>query len=352
MFEDAVAFYDFELPGELIARVPLERRDASRLLVLDRTTGALQHRAFHELPTLLRPGDLLVVNESRVVPAKLQGVRTQTGGRWEGLFLREESVGMWRIIGHTRGKLQPGETITLQSQQPETAATPCELRLIERQAGGEWTVAPLEAAATLDLLQQFGSMPLPPYMEREPNASDIERYQTTYARQPGAVAAPTAGLHFTPELFDQLRHSGVEIASVTLHVGLGTFRPVSVDRLSEHTMHAEWCELPQATVDAIQAARTRGGRVIAVGTTTVRTLESVAQLGSLRAWSGSTDIFIRPPYSFQVVDQLITNFHLPKSTLLVLVSAFASRDQIRHAYQTAIEHQYRFYSYGDAMLIC
>ncbi|MEZ5941060.1 MAG: tRNA preQ1(34) S-adenosylmethionine ribosyltransferase-isomerase QueA [Planctomycetaceae bacterium] len=349
--DDSVDLYHFDLPDELIAQVPVEPRDESRLLVLDRVTGQIQHKQFRELPEFLAPGDLLVVNETRVVRARLTGVRTNTGGRWEGLFLREESPGVWRIIGSTRGKLQPGETITLQSPALAGSSDTVALRLISREEGGEWLAEPLSETTTLDLLEGFGDIPLPPYMQRDSQASDIQRYQTTYAKTPGAVAAPTAGLHFTPELFDSVRAKGVHIAAVTLHVGLGTFRPVAVDRLSEHQMHAEWCELSDETVQKINETKRRGGRVVAVGTTTVRTLESVASQGELRPWSGMTSIFIKPPYDFKVVDQLITNFHLPKSTLLVLVSAFASRGQILSAYQAAIDEKYRFYSYGDAMLL-
>ncbi|MCA8992042.1 MAG: tRNA preQ1(34) S-adenosylmethionine ribosyltransferase-isomerase QueA [Planctomycetaceae bacterium] len=349
--DDSVDLYQFDLPEELIAQVPVEPRDESRLLVVDRATGSLQHKQFRDLPEFLSPGDLLVVNETRVVRARLTGIRTNTGGRWEGLFLREESPGVWRIIGSTRGKLLPGETITLQSSALAGSADTVTLRLLSREEGGEWLAEPQSDTPTLDLLEGFGDIPLPPYMQRDSQTSDIQRYQTTYAKTPGAVAAPTAGLHFTPELFEAIREKGIDIAAVTLHVGLGTFRPVAVDRLSEHQMHAEWCELSEETVRKINETRQRGGRVIAVGTTTVRTLESVASQGELRPWSGMTSIFIKPPYDFKVVDQLITNFHLPKSTLLVLVSAFASRDQILSAYQAAIEEKYRFYSYGDAMLI-
>ncbi len=348
---DRIDLYDYQLPPELIARVPAERRDASRLLVLSRTTGEIEHRTFSDLPVLLRPGDLLVVNETQVVPARLLGVRTATGGRWEGLFLRAEQEHVWRIIGHTRGKLQPGETLTLNSPHAETNSATLELELLEKQDDGEWLARPRSEIETLALLDQFGQMPLPPYMERDAQALDVLRYQTTYARQPGAVAAPTAGLHFTPELLQRCRERGIETARVTLHVGLGTFRPVSAERLSEHVMHSEWCHLPQDTVDKIQQTKSAGGRIVAVGTTSVRTLEAVAQQGPLREWSGSTNLFIKPGFEFRVVDQLITNFHLPKSTLLVLVSTFAGRSHILNAYESAIANRYRFYSYGDAMLI-
>jgi S-adenosylmethionine:tRNA ribosyltransferase-isomerase len=346
---DSTADYDYDLPTELIAQRPVEPRDASRLLVLNRGERTIAHRRFADLPELLRPGDLLVVNESRVVPAKLEGFRTQTKGRWEGLFLREDRPGTWQVIGQTRGKLQAGETITLQAnQRTGRAGEQLELRLVEQSAGGAWLVQPLSVENVLDLLERFGRVPLPPYMEREADAADLTRYQTTYAMSPGSVAAPTAGLHFTSELFETLRSHGVGVARVTLHVGLGTFRPIGVERLSEHTMHAEWCELPEETAEQIARTKAAGGRVIAVGTTTVRTLESAK---GARGWRGETDLFIRPPYEFRRIDGMITNFHLPKSTLLVLVSTFAGREFVLQAYRAAVQERYRFYSYGDAMLI-
>ncbi len=349
---DDVNYYDYVLPPELIADEPLPRRDASRLLCLDRTSGAIAHRSFRDFPSLLRPHDLLVVNETRVVPARLMGVRTSTGGKWEGLFLRSTGDGNWRLIGQTRGKLQSGESITLRPVHAPGSGRPLVLTLIEQGEGGEWTARVDSADNALDLLDEFGTVPLPPYIHRvTATDEDRERYQTTFARIPGAIAAPTAGLHFTPEVLDACRRRGASIAAVTLHVGLGTFRPMDCAHLSEHRMHREWCEVPQATVDAIRHTREAGGRVIAVGTTSVRTLESVAARGPLQAWSGETDLFIRPPYSFRVVDALLTNFHLPRSTLLVLVSALAGRDATLRGYQEAIREHYRFYSYGDAMFI-
>ncbi len=350
---DRLSSYDYELPPELIADRPLPQRDASRLLVLDRVSGGIRHQTFRDFPSYLRPHDLLVLNETRVIPAKLTGYRTVTGGRWEGLFLGLTTDGHWRLIGQTRGKLQPGETITLTPaahSQESDASLP--ITLLSRSEGGEWTASINRAGDHLTLLAEFGTVPLPPYIEREtPSDEDRERYQTTYALTPGAVAAPTAGLHFTPEILDQCRSQGAVIAKVTLHVGLGTFRPVAVDNLSEHHMHYEWCELPQVTVDAIDKCRNAGGRVVAVGTTTVRTLESAAAMGPLAPYTGETNLFIRPPYEFQIVDALLTNFHLPKSTLLVLLAAFAGRDRVLAAYQAAIEKRYRFYSYGDAMFV-
>ncbi len=349
---DALSSYDYDLPPELIANHPLPQRDASRLLVLDRRSGEIAHREFRDFPSFIRPHDLLVLNETKVIPARLIGRRTATGGRWEGLFLGVTTSGQWRLIGHTRGKLQPGESITLEPVHASTSPDRLPLTLCERDDDGEWTATVENDAGHLTLLDRFGAVPLPPYIQREtPTDDDRERYQTTFARTPGAVAAPTAGLHFTPEILDRCRERGARVAKVTLHVGLGTFRPVSVERLGDHRMHYEWCQLPQPTVDAVAAARSAGGRVIAIGTTTVRTLESAAANGPLAPFAGETNLFIRPPYEFQVVDALLTNFHLPCSTLLVLLSAFTGREQVLAAYQAAIEERYRFYSYGDAMLV-
>ncbi len=367
----AISSYDYDLPPDLIASVPLAARDASRLLVVNRAERSITHATFRDLPSYLREGDLLVVNETRVVPAKLRGVRAATGGKWEGLFLGIEGTTLWRLIGQTRGKLRPGEELSL--SPADSPGSPERLRLIlrEQRGDGEWLVEPLLSSVVFrsakerpvaeqqatptdpwQLLDQFGTIPLPPYIERTTaSPEDRERYQTTFARNPGAIAAPTAGLHFTPEVFEACRSRGVEVAPLTLHVGIGTFRPVATQRLDDHVMHFEYGELPAPTVEAIHRTRQRGGRVIAVGTTAVRTLESVAHSGPLRAWSGDTNLFIRPPYEFQVVNALVTNFHLPKSTLLVLVSAFAGRDLILEAYRQAISERYRFFSYGDAMLI-
>jgi S-adenosylmethionine:tRNA ribosyltransferase-isomerase len=384
---DRLSAYDYPLPEDLIAHVPADRRDASRLMTLDRNSGAIAHRQFADLPDLLHPGDLLVLNDTRVLPAKLVGTRESTGGRWEGLFLGLTPDGLWDLIAKTRGSIQPGETIAVAG---ENHGDVLRLELIRRTDSGGWHMRPLAPGSHLDLLALFGQMPLPPYIEREHAlAIDRDRYQTTYSRVPGAVAAPTAGLHFTPEIFQRCDDRGIARAFVTLHVGIGTFRPVSVENLADHQMHSEWAEVPQVTVEAIRATKERGGRIIAVGTTTVRTLESAAKSGeqpprdpshhnvaaaqsnptsgekvadrpdegpashppTLQAWSGETSIFIRPPYQFRVIDGLVTNLHLPKSTLLMLVSALAGRENILRAYETAIRERYRFFSYGDAMLI-
>ncbi len=339
--------FDYTLPSDLIAQEPSDPRDEARLLVADRQSGSLHHHRFHELPSLLRPGDLLVLNDTRVLAARLLGKRVKTGGKWEGLFLRELGDGSWEMLCQTRGSLQEGETIVT-SRDSESLT----LQMIARLPNGRWQVKPLMPGTPVELLERFGHIPLPPYIRKgTATEADQRRYQTIYAAQPGAVAAPTAGLHFTDRVFAGLAERGIVWTSVTLHVGLATFQPIQVDDYKQHPMHREWGALTQATVDAITACKARGGRLVAVGTTSVRVLESVARLGPLRAWSGETDLFIHPPYDFKVVDALITNFHLPRTTLLLLVAAFAGADLIRRAYEEAISERYRFYSYGDAMLI-
>jgi S-adenosylmethionine:tRNA ribosyltransferase-isomerase len=350
---NALASYDYQLPEELIAQTPVSPRDHSRMLVYQRDMADTRHCRFYDLPEFLRPGDCLVLNQTRVVPARLYGVREQTGGKWEGLFLRRWDSGEWEIIGQTRGKLQPGETLLVGE---DSAGRRLRLRLIARDEQGRWRVAPAPApddpTNTWDLLERYGSIPLPPYIQQgHANETDRERYQTVFAETPGAVAAPTAGLHFTPGLLARCQTMGVGIEYVTLHVGLGTFRPVSVEHLDEHDMHAEWCEIRPETVTRLQQIRSQGGRIIAVGTTSVRTLETAAQTGELLPWQGESNLFIRPGHPFRAVDGLITNFHLPKSTLLVLLAAFMGYAPMRSTYEIAIAQRYRFYSYGDAMLI-
>jgi S-adenosylmethionine:tRNA ribosyltransferase-isomerase len=350
--DDELRSYDYELPDELIARHPAADRTSSRLMVLCREPPSIEHRSIRDLPNLLRTGDCLVLNDTRVIPARLLGRRVATRGAWEGLYLGATGRGHWQLIGQTRGRLQPGELLELHPAHDPTSPRRFRLRLIERDVAGQWTAEPESPGDPLSVLRDFGTVPLPPYLGRDvAEAADWDRYQTTFARQPGAVAAPTAGLHFTPELLSNCRAAGIDTAFVTLHVGVGTFRSISVDRLSEHSMHSEWCELTASTMETLRATRQRGGRIVAIGTTSVRTLESAARDGQPRPWSGPTDLFIRPPYRFQVVDALLTNFHLPRSTLLVLVSAFAGRDAVRRAYESAVSERYRFYSYGDAMLI-
>jgi S-adenosylmethionine:tRNA ribosyltransferase-isomerase len=336
---------DYHLPEALIAQEPCPERDRSRLMVVRRAEGAIAHHVFADLPDLLAPGDLLVLNDTRVIPARLIGHRARTGGKWEGLFLRQTPDGLWELMCQTRGRLTAGEVVVVEPGG-------LELTLVRQTPERRWLARPHEAGAAFDLLRRYGSVPLPPYVRKgRAAAADAERYQTVYARQPGAVAAPTAGLHFTPRLFERLDERGVGRAFVTLHVGEGTFAPIKGDDITRHQMHREWGELPAATAEAMAACRSGGGRVVAVGTTSVRVLETVAATGAIRPWSGETELFIRPPYQFRAVDALITNFHLPRTSLLCLVSAFAGVELIRRAYRTAIAEGYRFYSYGDAMLI-
>lgn len=342
--------YDYVLPPELIAQQPPAERDGGRLMVLDRQTQAISHRKIRDLPEFLRPRDCLVLNNSRVVPAKLQGVRAKTGGKWEGLFLGLTAERDWKLIGQTRGRLDLGETVTV--RPPNGSTQTLALELLDRGTEGVWIWRPQSHDDAWALLEQFGSVPLPPYISRSHDQSqDRERYQTTFAQTPGSVAAPTAGLHFTPELLERCRLRGVDRAEVTLHVGLGTFRPVSVADIREHVMHPEWCTLSPETARRLREVHEKGGRVVAVGTTALRTLETAVAANGWSGWEGESRLFITPPYEFRAVDVLLTNFHLPKSTLLMLVSAFAGYELTRSAYATAVAEHYRFFSYGDAMLI-
>jgi len=341
--------YGYELPRELIAQRPLPQRADARLMLVDRARQAIEHYHVRDLPELLAEGDCLVLNDTRVIPAALAGYRTLTGGRWQGLYLGTSEDGLWRILAKTRGAPQPGETITLLDRDGREAALLC---LQEKEAGGAWLARPEPAQDALALLARVGRVPLPHYIRGgEMLPEDFEHYQTVYAERPGAVAAPTAGLHFTHALLEQLAERGVDVARMTLHVGLGTFRPISGSTLAEHKMHAEWAQVTPEVVAKIEAARRTGGRAIAVGTTVVRALETAARSGTLQPLEGETDLFIRPPYEFRATDALLTNFHLPRTTLLVLVRTFGGDALIREAYETAIAHRYRFFSYGDAMLI-
>ena len=351
-----VSHYEYELPEGHIAAWPTERRDQSRLMVVPQTSDApaeasIEHRHFADLPELMRAGDLLVVNESRVLPARLLGTRAG-GGAGEILLLNpsgeDRSVDggtrLWHAMARPGRKLGEGKRLTI--------ADGFSVVVEEVLAEGIRRVRLETEGSVLEALEQHGHIPLPPYLGREDQAADRERYQTVYAREAGSVAAPTAGLHFTPELLDQLEAMGVERAAVTLHVGAGTFRPVDVEDPSEHPMHAEVYDVPQATADAIARTRARGGRVWAVGTTVVRTLETVARdAPAVVAASGVTRLFIRPVWDWRVVDGLITNFHLPRSTLLMLVAARLGYQRTMEAYRVAVEQGYRFYSYGDAMVI-
>ena len=334
--------FDFQLPEELIAQTPLERRDASRLLTLDRESGAVGHHHFYDLPRFLRPGDCLVLNDSRVLPARLIGHRP-TGGTCEVLLLVDKGGDLWECLVRPGRKLKPGAQVIFGDGQL-TATVEEELN------DGKRAVRFRYQGIFLEILEQLGRMPLPPYIKAE--LQDQERYQTVYSRVVGSAAAPTAGLHFTPELLEQVREMGVKVCYVTLHVGLGTFRPVKAEEITDHEMHSEFCKISQETADIINETKRNGGRVICVGTTSCRTVESfAAEDGTMSERSGWTSIFIYPGYKFKVLDALITNFHLPQSTLIMLVSALAGREHVLAAYEEAVREKYRFFSFGDAMFI-
>lgn len=341
------ADYDFELPAELIAQAPLERRDASRLMVVDRAAGTIEHRIFSELPSLTVPGDLMVVNRSRVVKARLLGTRVGSGAPAEVFLLAPQGDGRYEAMVSPGGKLKPGRVVhvapgfTIEILEVTERRT----RIVRLRVAPPFT--DVEQA-----IEAHGHVPLPPYIERADAPFDLERYQTVYAREAGSVAAPTAGLHFTPELLAALDARGVRRGEVVLHVGAGTFKPVEAEDPGAHVMHEERYLIPDATAQALVETRAAGGRVWAVGTTTVRTLESAAEPDrTVRAGEGETRIFIRPPAQPQIVDALVTNFHLPRSTLIMLVAAFAGYDLTMRAYGEAIARRYRFYSYGDAMAV-
>lgn len=342
-----IGLFDFDLPETLIAQQPTEPRDHCRLMVLDRKAGQWHHRHFYNLPEYLHAGDLLVKNNTRVLPARLVGHRDGTGGHWECLFLNLHRPGLWHVITQTRGRPQPGETVTVGSGLV--------LKLVEKREAGHWLVSPVEILPNLtdlDLLEAHGHIPLPHYIRQgEDTPDDRAWYQTVFAREAGSVAAPTAGLHFTPELLEKLSGQGVASADVTLHVGIGTFQPIRVQNVLEHTLHGEMAEVSAETAHLINQTRLSGGRVVAVGTTSCRTLETAGRSGRAEPITGPTSLYIYPGFQFQLVDALITNFHLPKSSLMVLVSALAGREFVMDAYHEAIREGYRFYSYGDAMLI-
>lgn len=341
--------YDFSLPRDLIAQHPLAKRSDARLLVVRRETESIEHMHVRDLPELLQSGDALVFNDTKVIPARLVGRRDSTGARWSGLFLGSDEQGVWKVLSKTRGKLEAGEAIVVLSWDLRQTVT---LRLLTKLEGGVWAARPEPMGAALEILQRVGRVPLPPYIrDGEMVEEDVKTYQTVYAAKPGAVAAPTAGLHFTPELLKRLSEQKVALERVTLHVGVGTFRPITAEKLDEHPMHSEWCSMDAVVAERLRAVREAGRRVVAVGTTAARTLETAAAGGQLAAYQGDTQLFIRPPYDFRACDALLTNFHLPKSTLLILVRTFGGDALIRKAYAEAIEERYRFYSYGDAMLI-
>ena len=360
MNQDGAFRFDYEVPRELVAQEPLRHRADARLMVVDRRRQSIEHHHVRDLPHLLPEGDRLVINDTKVIPAQLFGVRTETGGRWQGLFISATQEGLWQLLCKTRGHLTAGEKITLRDREGRPAI---QLWLIQQMEGGQWLAHPETDEPTETILERVGRVPLPPYI-RGGNMvdQDVTNYQTVFARRPGAIAAPTAGLHFTRELMKALEARGVGQSRVTLHVGLGTFKPIESESLDDHRMHSEWAEITQQTADEINQTRAAGGRVIAVGTTVVRTLETAIRNRSdggvasdsdrqMRPWEGTTDLFIRPPFQFRAIDALFTNFHFPRTTLLVLVQTFGGAELIAEAYKQAISEEYRFYSYGDAMLI-
>lgn len=336
--------FDFDLPEQLIAQTPLKNRDASKLLVLDRNSQSMSHHRFSDITNYIRPGDCLVLNNTKVLPARLYGSKTATNAKIEVLLLHQDNADEWEVLVKPAKKIKKGDKIVFGGGKLYATC------IAEKEHGGR-ILAFHYQGIFLEVLNELGEMPLPPYIKEQ--LPDQERYQTVYAKEEGSAAAPTAGLHFTNELLQQLKDVGVKVAFLTLHVGLGTFRPVNVTSIEHHAMHAEFYHVSQETIDTINQTKASGGRVISVGTTSTRTLETIARDhdGKLVAASGWTDIYIYPPYQFRAIDGLITNFHLPKSTLVMLVSAFANRDFIMEAYHEAIKHQYRFFSFGDAMLI-
>lgn len=336
--------FDFDLPQHLIAQTPLEDRTASRLLVMDRETGEVAHRHFRDLTDELEAGDLLVLNDTKVLPARLIGTKEDTGATIEVLLLKEIGSDRWETLVKPAKRVKVGTVVTFGDGRLQATCT-----AIGEQGGREFTFR--YEGIFYELLDQLGQMPLPPYITE--SLDDQSRYQTVFAKERGSAAAPTAGLHFTDEILDELREKGVKIAFITLHVGLGTFRPVSVDTIEDHTMHAEYYVMTEETAAQIRETKANGGRVVAVGTTSTRTLETIASEhgGQIVAASGWTSIFIYPGYEYKAIDGLVTNFHLPKSTLLMLLSAFAGREHVLAAYQEAVKEEYRFFSFGDAMFI-
>ena len=336
-------FY-YDLPHELIAQTPIEKRDTSRLMTLDRVSGATGHHHFYDLPDFLNPGDCLILNNSRVLPARLVGQRLPGGGICEVLLLNDRGDKVWECLVRPGRKLRKGTRLTFGNGELTA-------EIVEQLEEGGRLIRFDYEGIFLETLERLGKMPLPPYIKAE--LQDPERYQTVYSREVGSAAAPTAGLHFTPELLDQVRAMGVETCFVTLHVGLGTFRPVKEEEITDHEMHSEYCMISAQTAETINRTKRAGGRVICVGTTSCRTIESwAAEDGTLKESAGWTNIFIYPGYRFKVLDCLITNFHLPESTLIMLVSALAGREHVLAAYREAVEQRYRFFSFGDAMFIC
>lgn len=345
-----VSDYDFDLPESLIAQTPLPERTSSRLLVLDRRNGKIEHRAFTDLADYLKPGDTLVLNDTRVLPARLFGVKADTGAKAELLLLKRIEGDRWEALVKPGKRVHTGARLSFGTSED---AAPLLSAIVEEEGEmGARTIRFEYEGIFNELLDRLGQMPLPPYIKE--SLSDRERYQTVYSRNEGSAAAPTAGLHFTESFLERLQTNGVKLCPVTLHVGLGTFRPVSVNKIEEHEMHSEWYSVSEESAKLLNEARAGGGRIVAVGTTSARTLETVGQrfqAQPVEACSGWTNIFIYPGYEYKMVSALLTNFHLPRSTLVMLVSALAGRDNVLNAYQEAIAHQYRFFSFGDAMFI-
>ena len=341
--------YDYSLPKELIAQFPVANRADARLLVVEREQKRIEHWHVRDLPEILSSGDCLVLNDTRVIPARLVGRRTSTGGRWQGLFLEEATNGLWKLLCKARGRLWPGETIQREGRDLRPSV---QLQLGARLDEGIWVARAETDEETIPLLERIGRIPLPPYIRGgEMVSADRDAYQTVFAAHPGSVAAPTAGLPFSELLLKKLSQRGVDVCHVTLHIGRDTFRPIRTKRLEDHSMHQEWGSCSVDLVRRLQAVRAGGGRIVAVGTTSVRVLETSARSGELVPWQGMTDLFIRPPHTFSAVDALMTNFHLPRTSLLVLVRTFGGDELMQQAYAAAIGEKYRFYSYGDAMLV-
>lgn len=341
--------YDYDLPKEQIAQHPTQHRADARMLVVNRAAGTLTHAHVRDLADYLAPPDVLLLNDTRVVPARLVGYRESTKGRWTGLYLDCDATGCWKILCKARGRLTPGENVVLLDRDAKPAE---QLSLVARCDDGSWIVKPKSSGDASDILDRIGRVPLPHYIRGgEMVDADQKDYQTIYASTPGAVAAPTAGLHFTQDLLGRIKAKGVDLCPATLHVGVGTFRPITTDSIEQHEMHEEWGTISEETIDRLTACRAAGGRIVAIGTTSVRLAETSAREGSLQPWTGMTDLYIHPPYEFRAVDVLLTNFHVPRSSLLVLVRTFGGDALIRQAYDEAVGEEYRFFSYGDAMLI-
>jgi len=343
--------FDYELPASLIAQIPSEKREESRLMILNRSTKTIEHKHFYDILEYLKPTDCLVLNDSKVIPARLFGIKEETGAKVEFLLIKRKKGDIWETMVKPGKRLKVGDTVRFSEDRPFSAT------VLEYGDAGTRIVEFKYEGVFLERLLELGKLPLPPYIERESNLTDNERYQTVYCREEGSVAAPTAGLHFTEELLQKAQQRGVKLAYVTLHVGIGTFRPVKCEIIEEHTMHFEEYQISEETANMINQTKAAGGRIISIGTTSTRTVESAAVLDEsigkyiVKAGTGSTGIFIYPGYTFKIVESLITNFHLPKSTLLMLISALHNKEDILSAYQVAIAEKYRFFSYGDAMFI-